>query len=166
MKNNFIRNNIWRIVSVALCMLCVGFIFGNSLDNAARSSDKSGAVVAVLQGIVDVFTDDATVNEGFVRTAAHFAEFLLLGFLLLLSVKTFTQKYMRNIFVALFTALSVAVTDEILQMFSAGRVSDVADVIVDFSGAVTGMLIFILIDFVRRRVKVGGKKQTETKEMV
>ena len=73
---------------------------------------------------------------------------------------------MRNIFVALFTALAVAVTDEILQMFSDGRVADVADVVVDFSGAVTGMLIFILIEFVRRRVKVGRKKQTETKEMV
>lgn len=166
MKSNFIRNNIWRIVSVILCVLCVGFIFGNSLDNAARSSNKSGAVVAVLQGVVDVFSDDVTVNEDFVRTAAHFTEFLLLGFLLLLTVRTFTQKYMQNVFVALFTALAVAVIDEILQMFSDGRVADVADVVVDFSGAVTGMLIFILIEFVRRRVKVGGKKQTKTKEMV
>lgn len=166
MQNKIQGNKFWRIASVILCVLCVGFIFSNSVDNAARSSDKSGAVVAVLQGIVDGFTDGVTVNEAFVRTAAHFSEFALLGFLILFAVWTFTPKYIRNIFIALFMTLAVAVTDEMLQMFSDGRVSDVADVAVDFLGSVTGMVFFVFIvnlpniilsikAFLRRRTKVG-----------
>jgi len=160
-----LRNKkLWRIVSVSLCVLCVIFIFSNSLDNGEESSAKSGLVVAVLQQVAEIFTDGATVSESFVRTMAHFSEFALLGFLLMLSVKTFTQRYLKNIFLVLFISLAVAVIDEILQLFSAGRASDVLDVAVDFSGAVTGILFFVLIVkishsivIVRRRKKDAGK---------
>lgn len=158
------NKKLWRVMSVCLCVLCVIFIFSNSLDNGDESSFKSGFVVAVLQGVVNFFTDGVTVSESFVRTMAHFSEFALLGFLLMLCVKTFTHKYLKNIFIVLFTSLAVAVVDEILQLFSAGRASDVLDVAVDFSGAVAGILFFVLIVklshsivFVRRRKKDAGK---------
>lgn len=139
------NKKLWRVVSICLCVLCVIFIFSNSLDNGDESSLKSGFVVAVLQGVVNFFTDGITVSESFVRTMAHFSEFALLGFLLMFCIKTFTQKYLKHIFVVLFTSLAVAVADEILQLFSGGRASDVLDVAVDFSGAVTGILFFVLI---------------------
>ncbi|MBR5786999.1 MAG: VanZ family protein [Clostridia bacterium] len=145
MRNKLQRLKFQRIFSIVLCVLCVAFIFSNSLDDAARSSDKSGAVVAILQGIADVFFDDVTVSENIVRTVAHFAEFALLGFCLIFAVKTFTQRYIQNIFVAFFTALAVAVVDEILQLFSDGRAADVIDVVVDFSGAVAGMVFFVFV---------------------
>ena len=158
------NKKLWRVMSVCLCVLCVIFIFSNSLDNGDESSFKSGFVVAVLQGVVNFFTDGVTVSESFVRTMAHFSEFALLGFLLMFCVKTFTQKYLKNIFIVLFISLAVAVVDEILQLFSAGRASDVLDVAVDFSGAVTGILFFVLIVkllhsivIVRRRKKDAGK---------
>lgn len=158
------NKKLWRVVSVCLCALCVIFIFSNSLDNGEESSAKSGLVVAVLQQVAEIFTDGATVSESFVRTMAHFSEFALLGFLLMLSVKTFTQRYLKNIFLVLFISLAVAVIDEILQLFSSGRASDVLDVAVDFSGAVTGILFFVLIVkllhsivIVRRRKKDAGK---------
>ena len=39
----------------------------------------------------------------------------------------------------------MAVIDEILQLFSDGRAADVLDIVVDFSGAVAGMLFFVFI---------------------
>lgn len=156
------NKKLWRVVSVCLCVLCVIFIFSNSLDNGDESSFKSGFVVAVLQGFVNFFTDGVTVSESFVRTMAHFSEFALLGFLLMFCVKTFTQKYLKHIFIVLFTSLFVAVVDEILQLFSEGRASDVLDVAVDFSGAVMGILFFVLfvkllhiIVIMRRRKSYG-----------
>ena len=158
------NKKFWRIVSVSLCVLCVIFIFSNSLDNGAESSFKSGLVVAVLQGIADFFADGVTVSENFVRTMGHFCEFALLGFLLVFCVKTFTKEYFKNIFIVFFTSLAVAVADEILQLFSPGRASDVLDVAVDFSGAVAGVLFFVLslkiiqvFLTVRRRKKDAGK---------
>lgn len=145
MRNKLQSIKFQRIFSIVLCVLCVAFIFSNSLDDAARSSDKSGAVVAILQGIADVFFDNVIISENVIRTAAHFTEFALLGFCLIFAVKTFTQKYIQNIFIAFFTALAVAVIDEILQLFSDGRAADVLDIVVDFSGAVAGMLFFVFI---------------------
>lgn len=158
------NKKLWRIVSISLCVLCVIFIFSNSLDNGEESTMKSGLVVAVLQGFVNFFTDGVTVSENFVRTMAHFSEFALLGFLLMFCVRTFKQKCTENIFFVLFVSLAVAVVDEILQIFSAGRASDVLDVAVDFSGAVTGIVFFVLfikllhiIVTVRRR-KINGRQ--------
>ena len=41
--------------------------------------------------------------------------------------------------------MAVAVVDEILQLFSDGRAADVIDVVVDFSGAVAGMVFFVFV---------------------
>ena len=49
------NKKLWRIVSVSLCVLCVIFIFSNSLDNGEESSAKSGLVVAVLQQVAEIF---------------------------------------------------------------------------------------------------------------
>lgn len=163
------KRKIKGIICVILCVLWVAFIFSNSFDSGNRSSAKSGAVVAVLQWTVDIFTDDVTVDEGFVRTMGHFSEFAILGFLVLLTVKMFTEKYLQNVFIALFTVLAVAVTDEFLQLFSDGRVADILDVLVDFAGAVTGMLFFVFIinvpniilkikDSFRRRKEIGRQQ--------
>lgn len=145
MLNDIRGKTVRCTASIAVCVLWVIFIFSNSIDSGSRSSAKSGAVVAILQWCVDIFADNVIVEEGFVRTAAHFTEFAILGFLIWLSVRMFTKKYLQNVFIPLFASLFIAVTDEFIQLFSQGRASDVADVIVDFAGAVTGMLFFVFI---------------------
>lgn len=145
MLNNIRGKKIRCTASVVVCVLWVIFIFSNSIDSGSRSSAKSGAVVAILQWCVDIFADNVIVEESFVRTAAHFTEFAILGFLIWLSVRMFTQKYLQHVFIPLFASLLIAVADEFIQLFSQGRASEVADVIVDFAGAVTGMLFFVFI---------------------
>lgn len=160
------RKKILRILCVCATCLYVIFIFSNSLDSAARSSEKSGAVTAVLQAILNVFLPDAIVSESFVRTAAHFAEFAVLGLLLIVCIRIYTAKYIHNIFIALFTSLAVAVTDELIQLFSPGRACELIDVVVDFSGAVSGMFVCIIIIYlagkIKRSVDLNGRRNKGT----
>ena len=52
---------------------------------------------------------------------------------------------------SLFAGLAVAVTDETIQIFS-GRGSQVLDVVLDFSGALTGiLLVSLLIPLIEKR---------------
>ena len=70
----------------------------------------------------------------------------------------------RDLILALATVLSVATTDECIQLFSAGRAFQFEDIFVDFSGGTLGVSFLFLIIFVvniikRRRYKNGKSNQ-------
>jgi VanZ like family. len=56
-----------------------------------------------------------------------------------------------QIFTVLFIALSVAVTDESIQILS-GRTDKVSDILLDLSGALFGMAIFASIYFITKKI--------------
>ena len=121
---------------VLIATLC--FIWSNSLVGKEGSASLSRTVTAWLNGI------GIPVTEHFVRKAAHFCEFGLLGCELMLLFWLRSGVRFQNLCNAAFAALLSAVTDETIQIFS-GRGSQVQDVVLDFSGALTGILLVSLI---------------------
>ena len=86
-----IRDCLPRVLCVAITAMYLCFIFSNSLDNAEASSQKSGVVTKVIQTVVDVVSPGSTVQEGLIRKIGHFTEFALLGMLLMLCVRIYTN---------------------------------------------------------------------------
>ena len=87
-----------------------------------------------------VLSKDATV---LVRKAAHFSEYLLLGFLTGL---LFVRRDGRSrFFLPEAACLVAAVIDEGIQLFSAGRAAQVRDVCIDMSGATTGLVVALVL---------------------
>ena len=136
------------IISVLLIAATVGwlcFIFGNSLKNFAESSEQSSKVCEVLQEAADDLGLDIKIKSSVIRTLAHFCEFAVLGVLFCADIIHIfiIPKDLSPIFLALSPALSLAaaVIDELLQKLSYGRVCDIKDVIVDFSGALLGAAV-------------------------
>ena len=121
---------------VLIATLC--FIWSNSMVGKEGSASLSRTVTAWLNGI------GIPVTEHFVRKAAHFCEFGLLGCELMLLFWLRSDVHFQNLCNAAFAALLSAVTDETIQIFS-GRGSQVQDVVLDFSGALTGILLVSLI---------------------
>ena len=81
----------------------------------------------------------------FIRKLAHGVEFCILGCCmggLLYSINAVYQHY--NLFMMLFVLLSTAVIDEYIQSFM-GRTSSVKDILIDFGGAVVGVLLVVII---------------------
>ena len=97
------REKIHRYLPRVLCILVtaayVCFIFGNSLDTAEESSEKSGIVTKLIQTAVNTVLPGISIEEGTVRKLAHFAEFAVLGILLMLCVRIYTKRYLQNIFI-------------------------------------------------------------------
>lgn len=126
-----------RLLRLALiATLC--FIWSNSLVGKEGSASLSRTVTAWLNGI------GIPVTEFFVRKAAHFCEFGLLGCELALLFWLRGGLSFQNLCNSAFAALLSAVTDETIQIFS-GRGSQVQDVVLDFCGAVTGILFISFI---------------------
>ena len=84
------------------------------------------------------------------RKSAHFCEFGLLGCELMLLFWLRSGVRFQNLCNAAFAALLSAVTDETIQSFS-GRGSQVLDVVLDFSGALTGILLVSLLMIEKRK---------------
>jgi VanZ family protein len=119
-----------------LVTLCV--IWGNSLLSREDSAALSGGITAWLRSI------GLPVSDHFVRKTAHFCEFGLLGCELTLLFWLKSGLSFQNLCNSAFAALLTAVTDETIQIFS-GRGPQVQDVVLDFVGALTGILFTRLL---------------------
>ncbi len=140
------RKRTWVFGILVLCMTL--FIFGNSLQSSEASTAKSDAVMGLFTPVLDAVGGFLGIEDWtlIVRKGAHVAEFAALAALIFLFVHFFRQDTGKNLLgYGLFYALSTAVCDEFIQLFSAGRTSKVADVLIDAGGAAIGFLITWLI---------------------
>lgn len=126
------------------------FIYSNSMQTGTDSSALSKAVVEFLQSM------GINLSELFVRKLAHFLEYFVLGLLLSVDIRLITQNWWARIFAPLFCGLLIPVFDESIQLLTPGRSGEVRDVLLDFSGVVTGLIwmtLLIVLIFDRRKKK-------------
>ena len=127
-----------RLFLRLLLIVTLCFIWGNSMQDKAESANISGGVTEWLRSIGIPVTDHV------VRKTAHFCEFGLLGSELMLLFWLRSGLSFQNLCNSAFAALLSAVTDETIQLF-VGRDGMVQDVVLDFSGALTGILLVGLV---------------------
>lgn len=149
-----------RFISLLCVIVVMVIIFLFSAQSAEESSKLSGQFVEI---IIKIFIPDYNnlsllqqqeINDkiGFViRKTAHFTEFSLLGFFLILHLITtrhiFGKIKNKTFFlfcVSWFLGTFYAVTDEIHQSFVSGRYSSIKDVLIDSSGVLFGITILII----------------------
>ena len=63
----------------------------------------------------------------------------------MLCLRVYTRHFVRHVSWPLFFGLLTAVIDETIQLYVPGRSSSVKDVLLDFSGVLTGLFIALLI---------------------
>ncbi len=129
-----------RLPFIVAAVIATLFIFNNSLQSAAVSTESSGRIVAFVSYILGFFgvAPDRAWLVGFVRKSAHIAEFTLQAILL---ASCFEMQYKRRIIYIFFLGLLTACVDEYIQIFSPGRAGMVADIFVDFAGTALGAAI-------------------------
>lgn len=136
------KYNIRQIVVCSVLSVCVmEIILWNSLQDAQTSNQLSGGLLSWMKPIVlQLFGGSEELLHEFIRKAAHFVEFAVLGACLCGVVDGICRRFWRDwlVFFPLFVLLSVAVTDEFIQSFQ-DRTSAVKDIILDFSGGVFGL---------------------------
>ena len=140
-----------RVLSV-LCALTVLFIWSNSMFSKEASREQSHNLLSALEPAIEAVlgVDVDTQNDTWLRKSAHFLEFALLGIELALLAKQRSRLNTQGVCNCLFAGLLVAVADESIQLLS-DRGSQVQDVLLDFSGVITAVLLMLLIFSLRSR---------------
>ena len=134
----------FRVIFTIALIACIAFIFRNSLESGALSSARSQAVMQKINEILSV-VNLGPLSEHTVRKLAHFAEFTLEGFLLMLCLRVYTNRFVRHISWPLLGGMTTALLDETIQRFIQNRTSQVTDVWIDMAGVVFGALIALIL---------------------
>ena len=139
-------------ILLTVTVVLTAAIFIHSAMPADMSSDESGFILRLFEKLAEIFHAPSVFNEYTIRKFAHFTEFGVFGFFLSWTVREYCGGFKGQIFKVLFFLLSTPVADETIQYFSEGRSSQVKDVLLDFSGAVTGFAAIALIAAVIQRI--------------
>ena len=129
-----------RLVLRLLLIVTLCMIWGNSLVPGKESGDLSRRVFAWLVG-----HHVPIPSEHFLRKAAHFTEFAVVGVEYALLFWLRGGLCFQSMSNAAFAALLTALTDETIQMFVSERGSALTDVLLDFGGSLTGIAFCALI---------------------
>ena len=143
-----------NILLILLILLTLAFIWGNSLLPRTESQEISrGLLAEICAALETVGLHIDPQNDHWLRKLAHFSEFGLLGVELCLLLWLNRQKSVQGFINCAFAGLAVAVTDEALQLIS-HRGSQVQDVLLDFAGFVTGLVLWALLWFAAEKIRL------------
>lgn len=144
----------FRVIVFILTIGMIAFAFIHSSMPADLSSEESESVMSVLQYILNFLGFSAELTDHIVRKAAHFAEYTAIGMLLVSCAYSFSRtKPYRYYSQILFAGLATAVIDETIQLNVAGRSGQITDVLLDFSGLITGAVFMLLVYMIYRKIR-------------
>lgn len=134
----------------------MGMIFLFSSQTGSQSGAMSGGITAWFLGIVVPDFGNLPAQEQeiwlagvglFIRKMAHFSEYALLGFSLILHIRQLQKKIRVHLpwLWAWGIGTLYAASDEFHQGFVAGRGPSVWDVMIDSAGVIAGVGLLLLI---------------------
>ena len=146
---------------LALVWMCVIFAF------SAQTKEESSAVSESLSYRMVTSTghffhwnldeeqmrEIANAIEHFVRKAAHMTEFAILAILVFIWLGLWEIALLRKSVAAFLVAAVYAASDEFHQLFVPGRSGRISDVLIDSSGALLGVIIFVVLGKLAQMLK-------------
>ncbi len=136
-----------RVLSILIC-LNLALIWGNSMMTGLDSEAVSGGVLAFLGRFFPMLLTEA--GHTFLRKAAHFTEFALLGLLYCGRHRLVHRKTPLHL---MGFGLAVACIDETIQIFTPGRASSLIDVWIDTSGFTLGFVVIFTAYTIYNKIK-------------
>ncbi len=172
MNKEILKHIIRYILMIIVIILCAE-IFGFSNDTGKVSSGKSRYVARFLLNFSKEYREmseeakELSVDklEPIIRKVAHFCIYGLLGSLtfgIALTFKNWSVK--KRILIPLIYCFLYASSDEIHQLFVSERSGKIADVLLDTSGAILGIVVTLLLSNIILAIYNKFKKEKKAKK--
>lgn len=146
-----------RVILTVLTIAAIAAIFYNSSLDADTSTEQSSPLTDWFNGIFMRLPIPFCVTENFVRKAAHFTEYSILGAMLSVTYYLYFRKKSKVFIASLCSGAIIASVDELIQLVPAGRSAQVSDVLLDCCSVIVGTLIVLaiisIIELKRRKKK-------------
>ena len=139
-----------KYIFIVLVVLWTLFIWNNSLAPSDESSMQSGWILNLIDSIMGSLPfGDST--EFVVRKAAHMFEFFVLAILWCNLIPYYCEDGRWKLLIPFGLTVVTAMADETIQLHVPGRSGEVRDVCVDATGALIGIVLFLIILKLRKR---------------
>ena len=136
--------------------ICIIFSFSlQASDKSSLLSDGVGALILehasseTIQNSQSWTKWEWNMFHTVIRKCGHFAEFFILGILMMLNMNL--TKVHKKYLIGIFLCMIVASMDESIQLFVPGRAGLITDVMLDTFGSVVGLFVCVLGHKVWRR---------------
>ena len=155
---------LFRVIFTAALIACIAFIFRNSMETGTVSSARSQAVMTYVNDLL-AKVHLGPLSEHTIRKLAHFLEFTVEGFLLMLCIRVYTKHFVRHRSWPLLGGMTTALMDETIQLRSVSRTSSVVDVWIDMSGVVAGLFVALIILLIFRGIAAFVRVERENRAL-
>lgn len=156
---------IYKSISWIAAISWMAVIFYLSHQPGTASSNLSSGIVAALLDLMDQVAPalefDIESFHTFVRKNAHFLAYFLLSLLSLNAWRSSGFRGFKQLALGFGMCVLFAVTDEIHQLFIAGRSGEARDVLIDSAGAGLGVVIYAVVDNLQNQ---GGRKTAKSRK--
>lgn len=145
-----------KIISWLLVLFWMLVIFSLSAQPATDSNSLSTGITKTIEVAIENVTNIQLNIEDFnhiIRKCAHFTAYLILGILISIAFSVSTKNGKNISIMTLIICILYATSDEIHQLFVPGRGGSAIDVMIDTSGALIGILLYMLIRRIVRKRK-------------
>lgn len=146
---NIIHKKLHFILSWTAVLLWLVLIFNLSAQPREQSNNLSTGVTEIIietvERVVPNIDFDIEGINHLVRKNAHFFAYLLLGILVMNAFRKSRFKIRLALLLTLIFCVLFAASDELHQLFVSGRGPQVADVLLDSTGVIVGIGIYVLI---------------------
>jgi len=153
------------ILKLLIIIIWLFIIFSFSAENAEKSQNTSDQVIVktvetVRQEKLTPEEKDIVINKYIVivRKSAHFFLYFILGILFFFLAKDIWGLTPKAFIFTIIFCFIYAITDEIHQLFIAGRTARIFDVFVDTCGATLSTTITTLICLLINKLKKQSTK--------
>lgn len=160
--------NIKKVLSTILVILWMCTIFYFSHQQGIGSSNTSKKISMIIVNVLDIkneIPDEEKQKliemiEPVIRKLAHYTIYMIGGILIMNCTYAFEKEEKKVVIHSGIIGAIYAISDEVHQLFIAGRSGRIADVLIDSIGIFTGIAIYLLIkclvDSTRRKLIKGG----------
>ncbi|MCT4607005.1 MAG: VanZ family protein [Marinisporobacter sp.] len=147
----------WTAVFLWLVLIfCLSAQPANQSDGLSKKVTKviienAGKIVPIADETSTTTNLVARFNH-MVRKYAHFTVYLILGILVMNGFRVSGSIGFRGSVLSLVFCIAYAISDEVHQLFVAGRGGQVMDVLIDSAGASVGILMYLMLSRIKKKV--------------
>lgn len=141
-------------------LIWTGMLFLLSSQTAAESTVLSGDTIrALLMILKPEYLDMSALQQSqlvagmqhLVRNAAHVLSYFVLAILCMIALRQHHLKTGQQAALTLLLCIGYALTDEMHQLFVAGRAFEFTDLGLDLCGTLTGLAVALIVTVLKRQ---------------
>ena len=139
---------IKKIITFILIIAWIILVFYFSNQNREKSSEVSGKVTEITAKTLNIQIEKQEQKsklENKIRKLTHYGLYTIGGILILTHINLYNISLKKKILLTQIIGIVYALIDEFHQTLVEGRSAEFRDVLIDYSGILTGIIIVILI---------------------